>query len=69
MENDKISLTNLFQHLLSAEILSERKIEFMLPYLVRNFQINAKDKLTGKCLLTFSYYIYNIHYLFKQGLS
>ena len=32
MENDKIiSLTNLFQHLISAEILSELKIEFILP--------------------------------------
>ena len=46
MENDKIiSLTNLFQHLLSAEILSELKIELILPYLVRNFHINAKNKL------------------------
>ena len=58
MENDKISLTNLFQHLLSAEILSEWKIEFILPYLVRNFQINARNKLTAKCLLTFSHYKY-----------
>ena len=33
MENDKIMpLTNLFQHLISAEILSEWKIEFILPY-------------------------------------
>ena len=69
MENDKMSLRNLFQHLLSAEILSERKIEFILPYLVRNFQINARGKLTAKCLLTFSHYTYNIHFLFKQGLS
>ena len=54
--NDKIILlTNLFQHLLSAEILSV-KIEFILPYLVRNFQINAKNKLTTKCLLTFIHY-------------
>ena len=68
MENDKISLTILFQHLLSAEILSKRKIEFILPYLVRNFQINARDKLTARCILTFSHYIYNIHSLFKQGL-
>ena len=58
MENDKISLTNLFQHVLSAEILSEGKIECILPYLVRNFQINARSKLTVKCLLTFSHYIY-----------
>ena len=51
MENDKIILlTNLFQHLLSAEILYESKIEFILPYLVRNFQINARNKLTTKCL-------------------
>ena len=57
MENDKIiSLTNLFQRLLSAEILSERKIEFILPYLVIHFQVNARNKLTPKCLLTFSYY-------------
>ena len=54
MENNKIiSLTNLFQ--LSAEILSEWKIEFILPYLVRNFQINARKKLTANCLLTFYY--------------
>ena len=34
IENDKIiSLTNLFQHLLSAEILSEKKIEFILPHI------------------------------------
>ena len=58
MENDKISLKNLFQHLLSAEILSESKIEFILPNLVRNFQINARIKLTEKCLLTFSHYVY-----------
>ena len=46
MENDKISsLRNLFQYLLSTEILSERKIEFILPYLVRNFQISARNKL------------------------
>ena len=56
MENDKISPTNLFQHLLSAEILSERKIEFILPYLVRNFQINARYKLTAKCFLAFCHY-------------
>ena len=36
--------------------LSERKIEFILPYLVRNFQINARCKLTAKSLLTFSHY-------------
>ena len=39
IENVKIiSLRNLFQHLLSAEILSEWKIEFILPYLGRNFK-------------------------------
>ena len=57
MENDKISHTNLFQNLLSAEILSEGKIEFILPHLVRNSQINARNKLTAKCLLTFSHYV------------
>ena len=57
MENDKIiPLTNLTQHLLSAEILSEWETEFILPYLVRNFQINARNKLTAKCLLTFCHY-------------
>ena len=62
MENDKIiSLTNLFQHLLSAEILSQLKIEFILPYLVINFQINANNKLTTKCLLTFSHYTKPCH--------
>ena len=56
MENDNIiSLTNLLQHLLSAEILSELKLEFILSYLVRNFQTNAKNKTT-KCLLTFIHY-------------
>ena len=34
MENGKVSPTNLFQFLLSAEILSECKIEFTLPYLL-----------------------------------
>ena len=48
MENGKIILlTNLFQHLLSAEVLPERKIEFILLYLVRNFQISARIKLTA----------------------
>ena len=42
MENDKISLTNLFQ--LQKFYLNEK---FDL-YLVRNFQINARDKLTSK---------------------
>ena len=57
MKNNKIILlANLFQHLLSAEILSERKIELILLYLVNNFQINSRKKLTAKCLLTFSNY-------------
>ena len=57
MENEKIiSLTNFFQHLLFAERLSEWKIEFILPYLKRNFKITARNKLTSKCLLTFSHY-------------
>ena len=49
IENAKIiSLTNLFQHLLS-EILSELKIEFTSPYLMRNFKTNPRNKLTTKC--------------------
>ena len=49
MENDEIlSLANLFQYLLSVEILFELKIEFIFPNLVRTFQINARNKL--KCL-------------------
>ena len=57
MENDKIiSLTNLFQHAIFAEIVPESKIEFILPYFVRNSQINVKKKLTAKCLLTFSHH-------------
>ena len=52
MANDKIiSLANLLQYLLSAEILSKCKIEFILLYLVRDFQINAWNKQTAKCLL------------------
>ena len=52
LESDKtIALKNLFQYLLSAEILSERKIEFILPCLRRNFQINAWNKLTAKYLV------------------
>ena len=54
MENEKIiSLANLFPHLKSAGILSEREIEFILPYLMRNFKINPRSKLTTKCPLTF----------------
>ena len=50
MEKEKkISVTNLFQHLLSAEILSKLRTEF---YHIqwKNFQINATNKLTTKCL-------------------
>ena len=40
MENDKIiSSANLLQYFLSPEISSKRKTEFILPYLVRNFQL------------------------------
>ena len=57
IEKDKIiSVTKLFQHLLSAEILSEWKFKFKLPYLVRYFKINARNKLTTKCLLKSSHY-------------
>ena len=51
--NDKInSLSNPLQYLLSAIILSECKIEFILLHLMMNFQINARNKLIAKCLLT-----------------
>ena len=57
MENDKTnSLKNLFQYLLSSKTLSEVKFEFLSPDLVRNFQINGKNKAIAKCLLTFSRY-------------
>ena len=57
MENDKIvSVTDLFQHLLSAEIYLNEKLNLHFTYLVRNFQINARNKQTAKCLLTFSHY-------------
>ena len=46
MEDGKIiSLTNLFQHSLLAEILSELKVESILPYLVKNFQINVPPNI------------------------
>ena len=58
MHNEEIiSLTNLFHHLLFAETLSERNIDFTLPYLVRNFLINTRNKPATKCLPTFSHYI------------
>ena len=45
MENDKInSFTNLFQHLLSAEIDLNEKLNLYFTYLVRNFQMNARNK-------------------------
>ena len=49
MKNDKIIvLTNLFQHLLSAEILSECKIEFILPYLKEKFPHQCKEQTNSK---------------------
>ena len=55
MENDKIvSLINLFQHLLSAEIYLTEKLNLYFTYLVRNFQINARNRITAKCLPTSS---------------
>ena len=48
MENDKIVfLIYLFQHLLSAEILSEWKIEFILPYLEK-FSNQCKEQTDNK---------------------
>ena len=46
-----------FKHLNIGRNLSEWKIEFILSYLVRNFQINARNKLREKCLFKFSHYI------------
>ena len=44
-ENDKIiSHTNLFQHLLSVEIYLNEKLNLYFTYLVRSFQINARNK-------------------------
>ena len=53
MENDKInSLTNLFQYLLSAGILSEWKIEFALPYLVMNSAVEISfDQVVGHLII------------------
>ena len=48
--------SKLFQHVLSAEILSEWKIGSILPYLGRNIWIIARDKVISKCSLTFSHY-------------
>ena len=46
MENDKItSLPNLFQHLLSAEILSKWKIEFIYR---ENFPNQCKEQISSK---------------------
>ena len=46
MENDKIiSLLNLFQHLLSAEILSKWKIEFIYR---EKFPNQCKEQISSK---------------------
>ena len=46
MENDKIiSLLNLFQHLLSAEILSKWKIEFIYR---EKFPNQCKERISSK---------------------
>ena len=46
MENDKIiSLPNLFQHLLSAEILSKWKIEFIYR---EKFPNQCKERISSK---------------------
>ena len=45
MENDKIiSLKSLFQHLLSAGTYLNEKLSLYFIYLVRNFQINVRNK-------------------------
>ena len=57
MENDKInSLKNLFQYLLSAEILSEWKIEFTLPHFSKRFPNQCKVQTNSKVPSNFSHY-------------
>ena len=53
MENDYIiSTTNLFQHLhICKNYLNEILNLYYISYLVRNFQIIARNKLRAKCLL------------------
>ena len=68
MGNNKIiSLKNLFQHLLSAGILSEWNTEFTLSYLVRNFQINRRNKAITKYLLN-SPIIQGLHSVLPPGI-
>ena len=53
MENGKIiSLSNLFQHLLSAEIFLNKKLNLYFIYLVRKFQImqGTNSKVPPKIL-------------------
>ena len=47
--NDKtISITNFVQDLLSAEILSEWKIEFILPFFSEKFPNQCKEQTNSK---------------------
>ena len=49
MENDKINApTDLFQYLLSAENLSEWKIEFILATIFSKFQNQCKEQTNNK---------------------
>ena len=53
MENDKIiSLLNLFNIYCLQKFCPNEKLNL---YIERNFQINARNKLAAKCLLTFSH--------------
>ena len=36
------------------------KLNLYYHFLVKNFQINARNKLTAKCILTFSHYIWQL---------
>ena len=47
-----ILLTNVFQHLYYAEIHLNENMEFILSYLARSFQINAKSNLKAKRFLS-----------------
>ena len=52
MKNEKIiSPKNPSQHLYISRNLSEQKIKLILSYLVRNFSVSERSKLTAKCLL------------------
>ena len=53
IKNDKIiSLTNLFQHFLFAKLLSEWKIEFILPYIRSHLEYDTSTYVKNVALGT-----------------